>query len=79
MSQSDNPSRTRPRFSRRGFLAGAAVGAAGAYAITALPEKLFRDPERPPWISEYYVNGYWIESAGLFQQPPNPPLLQAKN
>ncbi len=78
MSRTENRGKAASRFSRRGFLAGAALGAAGTYAATALPEKLFCDPERPPWISEYYVNGFWIESAGLYQQPPNPPLLQTK-
>ena len=32
----------------------------------------------PPWVSEYYVNNAWFETAQLDQTRPNPPLLEKK-
>ena len=61
-------------FSRRGFITGLAAGAAGAWALTSLPERCFHDKDRPPWISEFFVDNFWFESANLYKQPPNPPL-----
>jgi glycine/D-amino acid oxidase-like deaminating enzyme len=66
------------RFSRRSFITGAALGAAAGAAAVALPRKFFRDPARPEFLSEYYVNGFWLESAGFEDQPPNKPLLERK-
>ncbi|MCF8066953.1 MAG: FAD-binding oxidoreductase [Desulfobacterales bacterium] len=32
----------------------------------------------PPWVSEYYVNNAWFETAGLNTTTPNAPLLEEK-
>jgi len=32
----------------------------------------------PPWISEYYVNNVWFETAGLDETKPSAPLLEKK-
>lgn len=63
-----------PSRSRRTFLAGAAAGAAGTWALTSLPRRLFQDPDRPAWISEFFLDNFWFESSRLYAQPPNPPL-----
>ena len=64
------------RTSRRSFVAGAAAGAFGAWALTSLPRRCFSDPDRPPWISEFYVNSFWFEAAGLYQETLNAPLTE---
>lgn len=62
---------------RRTFLAGAVVGAAGTWALTSLPRRLFQDKDRPPWISEFFLDNFWFDAAGLYGQPPHPPLQAA--
>jgi hypothetical protein len=32
----------------------------------------------PPWLSEYYVNNAWFETAGLSNTKPDAPLLEKK-
>ena len=60
---------------RRGFLAGAAAGGAGMWAAATLPRRAFgSDPDRPPQLYEYFVDSFWFDSAGLYQQPINAPL-----
>lgn len=64
------------RITRRAFVGGAAAGAAVTWAGAVLPRRLWEDdPERPPSLYEWYVNGYWLESAGVFDgSPVRPPL-----
>ena len=62
--------------SRRGFVAGAAAGVAGGLALASAPKWFFRDKNYPPWISEFFVDSYWLESAGVYEQRPNPPLKE---
>jgi glycine/D-amino acid oxidase-like deaminating enzyme len=63
------------RVTRRGFLAGAAAGGAAAWAASVLPRRAFeRDAERPPALHERFVDGFWMESAGMWETPVHPPL-----
>ena len=48
--------------SRRTFLAGAVAGAAGTWALTSLPRRLFQDKDRPPWISEFFLDNFWFDA-----------------
>jgi glycine/D-amino acid oxidase-like deaminating enzyme len=67
--------RQRKRLTRRAFLKGAAVGGAGIWAASALPERVFReDPHRPPKLYEYFLDNFWFEAAGLYDEEINPPL-----
>ena len=71
----DPQGKQRRWLSRRSFLAGAAVGGAGVWAVTGMPRWMFtNDPHRPPKLYEYYVDNYWFESAGMFDDRINPPL-----
>ena len=60
--------------SRRTFLGGVAVGAAGAWGLSAGLVRLGDDPARPPQLYEYFLDNFWFEAAGLEQQALNPPL-----
>ncbi len=64
----------KKRVSRRGFLAGLAAGGAGMYALTTLPRRVFMDPDRPAWVSEFFLDNFWFDSAGLYDEPLNAPL-----
>jgi glycine/D-amino acid oxidase-like deaminating enzyme len=60
---------------RRAFVKGAAVGGIGTWAATALPRRAFvHDPQRPPQLYEYFVDNFWFDSVGLYEQPINAPL-----
>jgi glycine/D-amino acid oxidase-like deaminating enzyme len=67
---------SRP-FSRRQFLAGAAVGAGAVGAVASGVARWLDDPERPPSLYEYYVDSYWFDSSGLRDDPLRPPLREA--
>jgi hypothetical protein len=56
------------------FLIGLISGIAATLGCAELAKKLFSDPNKPPWISEYYVRSVWLELAGLYNLPANPPL-----
>ena len=61
--------------SRRAFLAGTAVGGAGMWAAAVLPRRLLtNDPNRPPALYEFYVDSFWMQSAGMWEEPIRPPL-----
>jgi glycine/D-amino acid oxidase-like deaminating enzyme len=66
-------------WSRRGFAAGVAAGAAGTWALTSLPRRCFQDPDRPPWISEFFLDNFWFNSVDLYHQPVNAPLTSSIN
>ncbi len=64
---------------RRALLKGAAAGGAGVYAAGVLPRRwLSSDPDRPPTLSEFYVDSFWMDSAGMWQEPVRPPLRGAQ-
>ena len=65
------------RWSRRDFLAGAAVGLGGALAASALGRTWLDDPARLPPLDEYFVDSYWFDGAGLRDDPLRPPLRGA--
>jgi glycine/D-amino acid oxidase-like deaminating enzyme len=59
------------RVSRRAFVGGAVAGAAATWAGAVLPRRLAEDdPDRPPSLYEWYVDGYWLESAGVWDGSP---------
>jgi hypothetical protein len=63
------------RLTRRSFLRGAALGGAGALGAAVLPRwALERDAERPPSLYEFYVDSFWMDSAGARQEPVRSPL-----
>lgn len=63
------------RLSRRAFLRGAALGGAGMLGAAVLPRWcLSRDPDRPPSLYEFYVDSFWMQSAGMWEEPVRPPL-----
>ncbi|MCF8070144.1 MAG: FAD-binding oxidoreductase [Desulfobacterales bacterium] len=33
---------------------------------------------QPPWVSEFYVNNAWFDTSKLYEQKPNPPLLDKR-
>lgn len=66
--------------SRRAFLTGAAVGGAGVWAAAVLPRRLLTgDPDRPPALYEFYVDSFWMQSAGMWEDPIAPPLRGRHN
>ncbi|HVN83358.1 MAG TPA: FAD-binding oxidoreductase [Candidatus Binatia bacterium] len=62
------------KLSRRRFLGGAVVGAAGAWGLSAGLTRLGDDPARPPQLYEYFLDNFWFKAADLEHQPINPPL-----
>lgn len=65
----------RTSATRRAFLKGAVVGGAAVFAGGILPRRMLsNDPDRPPALYEVYVDSFWMESAGLWQEPVHPPL-----
>lgn len=62
------------RISRRRFLGGMALGAAGAWGVSAGLTRLGSDPARPPQLYEYFLDNFWFAAADLEHQPLNPPL-----
>ena len=70
-------SRTERKISRRTFLGGVAVGAAGAWGLSHGLARLGNDPSRPPDLYEYFLDNFWFEAAGLEHQEINAPLKGA--
>jgi glycine/D-amino acid oxidase-like deaminating enzyme len=62
------------KISRRTFVGGMAVGAAGAWAFSRGLADLAYDPSKPPQLYEYFLDNFWFEAADLEQQPINAPL-----
>jgi glycine/D-amino acid oxidase-like deaminating enzyme len=62
------------KFSRRVFLGGAAVGAAGAWGLSHGLARFGHDPARPPDLYEYFLDNFWFETADLENQLINAPL-----
>ncbi|MGH3054880.1 MAG: NAD(P)/FAD-dependent oxidoreductase, partial [Gaiellaceae bacterium] len=60
--------------SRRTFLGGMAVGAAGAWGVSAGLTRLGADTARPPQLYEYFLDNFWFDAADLAHQALNPPL-----
>jgi len=60
--------------SRRAFLGGMAVGAAGAWGLSSGIARLGYDPARPPELYEYFLDNFWFKAADLEHQAINAPL-----
>ncbi|HVM98022.1 MAG TPA: hypothetical protein VMT89_16625, partial [Candidatus Acidoferrales bacterium] len=60
--------------SRRRFLGGMAVGAAGAWGISTGLSRLAYDSSRPPQLYEHFLDNFWFEAADLEHQRINGPL-----
>jgi glycine/D-amino acid oxidase-like deaminating enzyme len=50
------------------FFVGLISGIAASLGYAGLAKRLFSDPNRPSWISEYYVRSIWIELAGFYDK-----------
>jgi len=61
-------------FSRRSFVGGMAVGAAGLWGLSRGIARSGVDPARPPQLYEYALDNFWFEAADLEHQEINPPL-----
>jgi gamma-glutamylputrescine oxidase len=71
----DPEPRSRRRITRRTLLKGAVLGGAGVWAAAVLPRRLLaRDPNRPPALYEFYVDSFWMDSAGMAGAPLSLPL-----
>ena len=45
------------------------------WAAAVLPRRLLtNDPNRPPALYEFYVDSFWMQSAGMWEEPIRPPL-----
>ncbi len=67
-------SRREPRLSRRAFLGGMAVGAAGVWGLSRGVARLGADPAKPPQLYEYFLDNFWFDAADLEHQAINAPL-----
>ena len=67
-------SRGERKVSRRAFLGGMAVGAAGAWGLSSGLARLAYDPAKPPQLYEYFLDNFWFQAADLEHQALNPPL-----
>jgi glycine/D-amino acid oxidase-like deaminating enzyme len=62
------------KISRRTFLGGVAVGAAGAWGLSSGLARIGHDPAKPPELYEYFLDNFWFETADLERQVINAPL-----
>ena len=67
-------SRHDRKISRRTFLGGVAVGAAGAWGLSSGLARFGYDPSRPPELYEYFLDNFWFKAADLEHQAINAPL-----
>jgi len=74
MSNEGSAGKSKSRFSRRTFLGGAAVGAAGACGLSFGLDRMGRDPARPPELYEYFLDNFWFKGTDLENQEINAPL-----
>lgn len=58
------------------FFTGLISGIAASLGYAGLTKRLFSDPNRPPWISEYYVRSIWLELAGFYRLPAPSPFTE---
>jgi len=62
------------KISRRAFLGGMAVGAAGTWGLSHGLARFGYDPARPPQLYEYFLDNFWFRAADLEHQTINAPL-----
>ncbi|MFI5399181.1 MAG: NAD(P)/FAD-dependent oxidoreductase [Candidatus Binatia bacterium] len=70
----ETESGSQRKISRRTFVGGMAVGAAGAWGLSSGLARLGYDPARPPELYEYFLDNFWFKAADLEHQAINPPL-----
>jgi hypothetical protein len=58
------------------FFVGLISGIAASLGYAGLAKRLFSDPDRLPWISEYYVRSIWLELAGFYDLSATPPFTE---
>ena len=69
------PDSAAPRtLSRRAFVGGIAVGAAGAWGLSRGLAHIGRDPAKPPDLYEYFLDNFWFKAADLEHQQIHAPL-----
>lgn len=66
--------RSGRKISRRNFLGGMVVGAAGAWGLSRGLARFGDDPARPPQLYEYFLDNFWFTAADLEHQAINAPL-----
>jgi glycine/D-amino acid oxidase-like deaminating enzyme len=83
MSEEEKAEKTSPgggrKLSRRTFLGGVAVGAAGAWGLSRGLARFGYDPAQPPDLYEYFLDNFWFKAADLDHQEINPPLKGTHN
>ena len=62
------------KISRRAFVGGVAVGAAGAWGVSHGLKRMGHDPAKPPQLYEYFLDNFWFKEADLENQEINAPL-----
>jgi len=62
------------KVTRRTFIGGAAVGAAGAWGLSHGLARIGHDPAKPPQLYEYFLDNFWFKAADLENQTINAPL-----
>ena len=62
------------KITRRAFIAGTAVGAAGAWGISRGLARISDDPAKPPQLYEYFLDNFWFKAADLEGKSINAPL-----
>jgi len=66
--------------SKRSFWQGAAVGIVGTLAVERWLRNTFeRRVCSTGYQPEYYVHSYWLDSAGYYRTPANPPLVERRS
>lgn len=58
------------------FFLGLVSGAAAALGAAAGMKHALTDRHQLPMISEFHVRSFWMEAAGLYDRPANPPFTQ---
>lgn len=61
-------------FSRRDFLTGATVGAAGLFGLSWLKDVMEFDPDKPPFLYEFSVDNFWFTKVDPNMMVINKPL-----
>jgi len=62
------------KITRRVFIGGAAVGAAGAWGLSRGLARIGDDPAKPPQLYEYFLDNFWFKAADLEGHSINAPL-----
>jgi len=72
--KSEGGSKKNRKISRRNFLGGVALGAAGTWGALKWLDAYGKDNRQMPFLYEYFVDNFWFDSVHLRYQKLNPPL-----